>query len=135
MKKTKIYLSIAVAVTVLVVLVSMSYLSNSKDFSTIIALGCDATRYEQKLGIGYLTINYPNSIINKEITIKVEDVTLQNDLSTADLNNLIGLNLNLTIPSKVLREQHIDVVRFNPFEYLNSGTYDDNLVLLAVFYR
>ena len=134
-KKKFAYLLLVAIVIAFSILGALSYINNNKDSSSFIALGCDASMYEQKSEIGYLTINYDNTINKRDIIVKVDDVNLQNSLSKSELANVIGVNLELKIPNKILREQHIDVDNFNPFEYLTTDKFDDYLVLLDVFYK
>ena len=134
-KKKFVYLLLVAIVIVFSIFGALSYINNNKNCSSFIALGCDASMYEQKSEIGYLTIVYDNTINKRDIIVKVDDVNIQNSLSKSELANVIGVNLELKIPNKMLREQHIDVDKFNPFEHLTTDKFDDYLVLLDVFYK
>ena len=134
-KKKWIYLSLLAAVIAFSILGALYFVNSNKEYSSFITLGCDASMYEQKSGVGYLTIVCDTLKSKREIIVKVEDVNLQNSLSESELENIIGVNLELTIPYKVLNNQHIDVNTFNPFEYLTTDTFDEYLVLLEVFYK
>lgn len=134
-KKKWIYFSLLAAVIAFSILGAVYFVNSNKKCSSFIVLGCNASMYEQKSGVGYLTIVCDTLKSRREIIVKVEDVNLQNSLSESELENIIGVNLELTIPYKVLNNQHIDVNTFNPFEYLTTDTFDEYLVLLEVFYK
>ncbi len=108
----------------------MLFLDSKKDFTTLIALGCDACEYEQEAESGYLTIIYGT----REIPVKVENVCLQNSLSELDLDSIIGVNLQLTIPDSKWKELHFDVYKNNLFDLLRQNTLDGYLYLSEVFY-
>lgn len=133
-KKKFIYLSLLIIIT-FSILGALFLVNNSKEYSAFITIGCDARMYEQKSGVGYLTIDYDTYKNKREIIVKVEDVNLQDSLSKTKLSNVIGVHLELTIPYKTLNNHHIDVNKFNPFEYLTEDTFDEYLVLLDVFYE
>lgn len=71
----------------------MFSIHNHKNYSVFAAIGCYASTYEQESGTGYLTIIYGGTEHKRAIKIKVSDVALQNTLSEAELENVIGINL------------------------------------------
>lgn len=105
--------------------------AGEKDYSALIAIGCGAVSYEQKEEAGYLTLDWNG----KELTARVEDKNLQDRLSEEALESLTGVNLELSIPKKVLKERHVDPGQGNLFTYLYSGTFDGYLVLQDVFFQ
>ena len=105
--------------------------AGEKEYSVLTAIGCGAVAYEQKEEAGYLTLDWNG----KELTVRVEDKNLQDRLSEEALESVAGVNLELSIPKKVLKERHVDPEQGNLFTYLYSGTYDGYLVLQDVFFN
>lgn len=136
MNKWKIaFLSIASIMAVLFIGGIMFSIHSHKDCSTFAVIGCDASMYEQESGIGYLTVVYGDAGHKREIKIRVNDAALQSTLSEAELENVIGVSVECTIPYKKLKEQHIAVENFNLLEHLQNDAFDNYLVLLDVFYK
>lgn len=130
-KRKTIYILITLIISICFIWGIISLFNRNKDYSILIAIGCDASSYKQEEGIGYLTIIYNKRNIN----IKVEDINLKNSLSKEELNNVIGVNLKLTIPWEIIKEYHINIDNINPFEYLYNNIFDEYLVLQNVFYK
>lgn len=111
------------------------FINNNKYYSTLITMGCDAVMYKQEALTGTLTITYDNPRGKRDISVKVNNASLQNDLSKAVLEDVIGVTLELRVPYKILKEQHTDVDNLNLFEYLSYDTLDNYLILTDVYYK
>ena len=130
-KRKTIYILMTLMISICFIWGIISLFNKNKDYSTLIGIGCEASSYKQEEGIGYLTIIYNK----RNISIKVDDINLKNNLSTEELSNVIGVNLKLTIPWKIIKEYHININNINPFEYLYNNIFDEYLVLQNVFYK
>lgn len=135
MNKKMVYLSGVSIIATLFIAGILFSVYNNRNYSAFVAIGCNASRYEQESGIGYLTVTYGNTGHERDIRIRVNDAALQNTLSETELENVIGVNLEFMVPFKILREQHIAVESFNLFEHLKNDTFDNYFVLLDVFYK
>lgn len=71
----------------------------------------------------------------KELTLKVDNEDLKKRLSQKGVADIIGANIMLTIPAKVISERHINIQNINPFMLLYDDTYEEYLVLQDVFYK
>ena len=56
-------------------------------------------------------------------------------MSQKGVADIIGANIMLTIPAKVISERHINIQNINPFMLLYDDTYEEYLVLQDVFYK
>lgn len=134
-KKTAILLIIAavIALSAVGIFFSISNVRNSSEsYLSIMGMGCDAMLYEQESEVGYLTMTNGD----KEFTARVDNPELQNALATAKLENIIGANVGIAIPDKILEEKHITIENADDInDYFYSGAFDDYLVLLDVSYK
>lgn len=134
-KKTAILLIIAavIALSAVGIFFSISNVRNSSEsYLSIMGMGCDAMLYEQESEVGYLTMTNGD----KEFTARVDNAELQNALATAKLENIIGANVGIAIPDKILQEKHISIENTDDInDYFYSGAFDDYLVLLDVSYK
>lgn len=131
-KKTIVFYSITALLAGICLGAAILYLiAGAKDYDAFISIGCEASAYKQEDEIGYLTIVYRE----KEITVKVQDPDLQNRLSDENPQNIIGVNLMLTLPGKLVREKHLPVENLDFFTYLYDNKCDEYLVLQDVFFE
>lgn len=126
-RKNVFFISI-VSATVLTLVGIWSW--NNRFYSNLISVGCSAVKYEQGAEKGYLTLDYNEN----QILVDVTDEKLQNTLSERNLEDVIGANLEVKIPVKILKEYHADLKQINAFEYLAGHIFDGYLTLSDVFY-
>jgi len=128
-KTVLIMLAIAVVISLVVVFFS----SKPEDFSAFIAVGCAAEDYVQQQDIGYITIKLDNA---KSITkvLKVEDKELQKKLQNTNLQDIIGVNMILTIPAEEFKAMNVDARNVNVLNLLyNSYDYDNYISVVNIF--
>lgn len=131
-KKTVVFYSITALLAGICLGAAILYLiAGNRDYNAFISIGCEASAYTQEDEIGYLTIVYRE----KEITVKVQDPDLQNRLSDENPQNIIGVNLMLTLPGRLVREKHLPVENLDFFTYLYHNNCDEYLVLQDVFFE
>ncbi len=132
-RKKFAYILIMIAVAAVSILGTWKYFSTQQSYSSFIAIGCSAAGYKQESSVGYLTLSYGDSQVQRKITVKVEDPDLQSSLSSEGIDDIIGVNLELVLSSETIQSLHISTERFNPFLYLGNETIDDHLTLLEIF--
>ncbi len=131
MSKKKMGLLIAV-VLVLIVVVIEFIVNKPKNMYSHISIGCSVEGYSQQQDIGYVAIKMEDAK-NTIKRIKVEDKKLQKQLSETNLANIIGVNMLMTLPSKEIKNSHIDIYKINGFDLLcNTNTYDKYIVLMGI---
>lgn len=133
--KESFYFTVTIVIATFFIGGTLFIFNYNKYYSTLITMGCDADIYKQESIEGTLTITYDNPRGKRDITVKVNDASLQNDLSKAVLEDVIGVTLELRVPYKILKEQNTDVDNFNVFECLSYDTLDNYLVLKDVYYK
>lgn len=80
--------------------------------------------------MGYLTLDYNGD----QILVNVKGKNLQNIISERNLEDVIGANLEVKIPVKILKEYHANQKEISVFEYLSGHMFDGYLTLVEVFY-
>ncbi len=130
LKSKSVFIALPILVVVLVLGIVL-FPDAPEDYTAFIAIGCDGTLYEQEADIGYLTIDYNQ----KNITVQVEDQDLQNSLAGKRAEDIIGVNMQLTIPLEVLKERHLDLKNVDALQLLLYEEYEQYLLLQDVFYK
>ena len=133
--KESFYFTVTIVIATFFIGGTLFIFNYNKYYSTLITMGCDAVMYKQEALTGTLTITYDNPRGKRDISVKVNNASLQNDLSKAVLEDVIGVTLELRVPYKILKEQHTDVDNLNLFEYLSYDTLDNYLILTDVYYK
>lgn len=118
---------------VLVLVTAAVFLMNRpEDMNLHIAAGCSVKEYSMQRNTGYITLELDDAG-NTMKKFRVEDKELQKELSEKNLSDIIGVNMLLTLPARIIKSAHIDLKNANPFELL-SGTdaYDKYAVVTGV---
>lgn len=103
-------------------------------YKVILSAANGLAGYEQKEGIGYLTVLYGEG--QREMTVRVPDENLQNRLAETPLEEIQALYLDIHIPYKKLKELGLNEDVFeNGFDVLSSGLYDEYVNLADVWVR
>lgn len=132
--RKKVFLCIIAAIVILVCV--LLHINKNKDYTSFIAIGASGVSYEDG-DFGSLTIKTDpiDTAKEKELTLKVDNEDLKKRLSQKGVADIIGANIMLTIPAKVISERHINIQNINPFTLLYDDTYEEYLVLQDVFYK
>ena len=113
----------------LLVLIGGAYIVHMKSsvgYDAAISLACTGQKYEEKYNNGYLTfsIDTPDGSIIKNI--RVDSSEMEKDLSSNDIQEIIGLLIFLELPNQVISEKHLDVKIMDALELLtDTDMYDD----------
>lgn len=116
-----------------IILGILLYQNANKAFSSFIVMGCTAIEYVQEDDAGYLTIVQNRENAGK-IVVPVKDSALQQKVAEHKLDEVIGVNLLLEIPANIARKHKLEQ-RTNPFDLLESGGYEEYLILQDIFYE
>ena len=80
---------LALAAVAAVILGIVLYKNANRGYSSFTAMGCSAIEYVQEEEAGYLIIMHGED--NREITVLVEDVELQQKIAENELGDVIGV--------------------------------------------
>lgn len=89
------------------------YRNRDRNWYPSVAIACFAEKYEQKEDVGYLTITFAEMTL----VVEVDDEELQAELSNADMEDVIGAEIRVTIPVEVIEEQKLERFAYDPFDY------------------
>ena len=130
-KKKGIALCAALLAVVCAVLFAVG--RSPADYTAFSVTGCEASAYEEENGTGYLTFTrFPGAAENR---VKVEDPGIMAQLSAAELNTVIGVNLDFVLPGKMIAEKHMSTERLNPLDLMDvSDEYEDYFTVTDVFF-
>lgn len=107
-----------------------------KEYSAFVAhAGDPPSAYEQRDGVGYLTVPYHNP--DGFLTLTVEDETLQNELAEANLSEIIGINFFVYVPGSILDEVGLGREKFDAIAYIScnrANAPESRIVLNEVFF-
>lgn len=127
---------IGLSVTLLILLgivIFIIYERSDDGYNAFVALGCAAEEYNEEAGVGYLSlvVDTPDGSVIKRI--KVEDADTKTSLSAIDPKEVIGVNMSLYLPKRLISENHLNANEIDPFELLMfSNTYDDCFSIIDV---
>lgn len=137
-KKTCIILLAAVAVLA-VTLSAVLYATRDRGCFSSVIIWCDQdppTTYEQADGVGYLTVPYKN--FDGFLTMTVEDETLQNELTGADMSEIVGLKFGMYISGATMDELGLSLKNFDASAYMAGSNVNGpgtKLLLNEVYYN
>ena len=129
-KKIKFSVTLLILLGIVIFII---YKRPDDGYSAFVALGCAAEEYSEEAGVGYLSlvVDTPNGSVIKRI--KVEDADTKTFLSTIDPKEVIGVNMSLYLPKRLISENHLNANEIDPFELLMfSNTYDDCFSIIDV---
>ena len=109
------------------------YKRTNDGYSAFVALGCVAEEYNEEADVGYLSliVDTPYGSVIKRI--KVEDADTKAFLSVIDPKEVIGVNMSLYLPKRLISENHLNANEIDPFDLLMfSNTYDDCFSIIDV---
>ena len=110
--KKKIWIVSVVIAVILCCLGGITYFryrNRDRNWYPSVAIACFAEKYEQKANVGYLTITFAETTL----VVEVDDEELQAELSKADMEDVIGAEIRVTIPAEVIDEEQ----KLEWFEY------------------
>lgn len=130
-KKKKIIIGAVLLAVVCAVLFAVG--RSPADYTAFSVTGCEASAYEEENGIGYLTFTRaPGLAVNR---VKVESPEIMAQLSDAELNTVIGINLDFVLPGKTIVEKNMNTERLDPLNLLDvSDEYEDYFTVTEVFF-
>lgn len=109
--------------------------NQKKDFDSAIAVMCVGEEYVEIDNIGYLTVVFDDKKATRK-TLQVKNQELKNELSTSNFNEIVGVNIFLHIPYKIIKEKHIHLESLNSVDLmLNTSEYDRYYEIVGVSYR
>ncbi|MBE7038924.1 MAG: hypothetical protein E7404_08500 [Ruminococcaceae bacterium] len=131
MKKILIMCGLVVLIIAILFIVN----NHKKDFNSVIAVMCEGEEYTEIYDIGYLTITFNDNKFTRK-TIQVKNNELKSELSSSNVNDIIGANVFVHIPYKIIKEKHMYVESLNSLELmLNTSEYDMYYEIADVSYR
>lgn len=132
MSKKRNFLIMLIAI-VLISSAIIWFFNRSKDFSTSMVVGCKAENYFEQESVGYFTVTLDGSSnVTKEL--KINDIELQKQLLNANLNDIIGISIIMTIPTKELKEAYPNSYYLESFNLLyDTSQYDDYIIVTDIF--
>lgn len=109
--------------------------NQKKDFNSAIAVMCDGEEYTEIDNIGYLTITFNDNKSTRK-TLQVKNDALRVELSSSNVNDIIGAHVFVHIPYNIIKEKHIHVESLNSLDLmLNTSEYDMYYEIVGVSYR
>lgn len=107
----------------------------NKYFNSAIAVMCVGEEYTEIDNIGYLTIVFDNEKATRK-TLPVKDEKLKKELSTSNIDHIIGANIFLQIPYREIEEKHLNIDSLNSTDLiLNTSEYDRYCEIAGVSYK
>lgn len=107
-----------------------------KECFSAVVMGCDPPcAYEQRDGVGYLTVPYKN--FDGFLTMTVEDEALQKELAGADLSEIIGMSFHLYVSGDAAKQLGLSQKNFDAFSFMGGSAANSpgsKLVLNEVYY-
>ncbi len=131
MKRKKLLFLIISCIIVLFACGLFLFLNRQNGYYASGVCAADAIKYEETDEVGYLTILfYIGADVQREMVLQVTDEELKDKLSGETLENIIGINFILDVPSKKLRENHMKKAEIKDvLALLKDNTFDDCLFL------
>ena len=125
------------AIVLIMIIASVIFVIHSRnnDFYASVGIACTGLEYEEKDSAAYLKVKFDDEA-NTIKSLTVKDEKLKNKLHGSNAEDIIGVQIIIRIPGKILKEKHIDAQTANAFNLLlYSFGYDEYFEVADVSYK
>lgn len=131
--KRSVVIALSIIIVILLGVILFQSNSNSNGYGASLATVCLALKYEENAECGYLTLTFERQkgeVITK--TFKVDDKKIRDQITQADLADIIGVQLIVNLPNKVIKENNLNSTEINIDFLFTTNTFDDYFTVVDI---